>query len=189
MPDRPKFSKTATPDELHPALAEGLTVGASAEEAFAETQVSPSVPGVEVVKHMRDADKRLARDGRAPFAPFVAASSLEAVWHDGATERLQADVHKTYTEAGMALLREGRQCLRCDEPQPVPFPELCDLCGYPMRDRQSMDIGMEFAGTKHLGPAAPISQYLEEQEERVEKARFEQKILEGKSRGRHAKTN
>jgi hypothetical protein len=39
-----------------------------------------------------------------------------------------------------------------------------------MAERQIMDIAMEFRGHDFIGPSRPITEYLEEQEERVERA-------------------
>lgn len=79
-------------------------------------------------------------------------------------------------------IKSGYMCLRCLEPQPFAFPEMCDLCGYPMKDRQILDVAMEFQGEKHVGPSKPINEYLMEQDLRVEKRKFEEKIREGRSR-------
>lgn len=164
-------------DEVAPGIAAGLTQGIPKEEALSLFPVN-NLDGVDVVRHMRDADSRLARNG-LPYAPFVAANSTDAVWTDGVTDRPQMDYNKTYTPEGLRLLREGRQCLRCDEPHPEPFPAECDICGYAMRDRQIMDIAVEFDGTKHLGPSKGIGEYLEEQQLRMEKRRFIDKVIEG----------
>ena len=58
-----------------------------------------------------------------------------------------------------------------------------------MKERQIMDVAMEFEGDKHLGPARPMSEYLEEQSLRHEKAKFEARIAEGRSRGRRARAS
>lgn len=166
-------------DELAPGIASGLTQGVPAEEALKAFPVRSAPTGVEVLRHMRDADQRLDRGRGLPFAQFVAASNTDAVWFDGVTDRPQMDYTKTYTPEGMRLLREGRQCLRCDEPHPDPFPLACDLCGYAMKDRQIMDIAMEFEGQKHLGPRAPITEYMENLELRTEKRKFIDRVVEG----------
>lgn len=168
--------------EVAPLIFSGLTQGLPKQEALEAHPMRTKVDGRQVISHMRDADKRLDRSSGLPYAQFVAEDSTRAVWHDGVTERRQMDVLKTYTPEGMRLLREGRQCLRCDEPHPDdPFPVACDLCGYAMKDRQIMDIAMEFEGLRHLGPARPISEYLEEIEERTEKRRFIDRKIEGGS--------
>jgi len=50
-----------------------------------------------------------------------------------------------------------------------------------------LDIAMEMEGEVHIGPSKPIKEYLQEQELRHEKAKFEAKIMEGKSRGTGAR--
>ncbi len=173
--------KGIDPGELHPDLARGLTQGASAEEAAEEHGPVSAGDGRQYAAQLREGDKQmLSRDG-LPWAPMVAANDTQAVWNDGVTDRPQMDLSKTYTELGLGLLREGRQCLRCDEPHPEPFPELCDLCGYPMNERQIMDIAMEFEGTKHIGPSRPITEYMAEQDARLEKAKFDGSLA-GKGR-------
>ena len=172
-----KGKRLVRDDELAPGVAAGLTQGASLEEALAAHPIQKA-QGRDVVAHMREADQRLSRSGQQ-YATFVGISDKGAVWTDGVTDRVQMDVAKTYTQEGLRFLREGRQCLRCDEPQPDPFPLSCDLCGYAMKERQIMDIAMEFEGDKHLGPSRPISEYLQEQEARMEKRRFVDKVIEG----------
>lgn len=165
--------------DLAPLVAQGYTEDASAEEAFqhAEGERPITKPG-SAVGHMKDVDEKLERN-RGGFAGFVATDDPGAVWTDGATDRVQYDLHKTYTRGGMVLLKTGRQCLRCDEPLDPAFPVACPLCGYAVHDRQIMDIAMEFEGERHLGPSAPITQYMEEQNERVEKREFIQRVLDG----------
>lgn len=166
-------------EDLSPGIAAGLTQGVPAEEALEAFPVRNVPTGVEVIRHMRDADQMLERSTGLPFARFVASSNASAVWSDGVTDRPQLDYTKTYTPDGMRLLREGRQCLRCDEPHPEAFPLSCDLCGYAMGERQIMDMAMEFEGPKHLGPRKPIGEYMEELELRTEKRKFIDRVQEG----------
>ncbi len=179
---RNKALRRSVPDlaGVHPKIAEGLTYGKHAIEEANERFDNPDIvtpDGADMVRHMHDADKRMTRSG---FAPFVASNSTASVWSDGVTDRVQMDYQVAYTEEGFRLLREGRQCLRCQEPHPDdPFPDMCDICGYTMKERQIMDIAMEFDGLKHIGPQKGISEYLEEQEERVERERFRQRQLNG----------
>ena len=165
-------------DQFLPGVAAGLTFGdeMTPQEALQE-HYKPMPDGQQVVSHMKNADLKLQRG--VPFAPFVASNSTDAVFSDGVTDRPQMSYDAVYTKAGMRLLREGRQCLRCQEPQPVPFPGACDMCGYPMKDRQIMDIAVEFEGDRHLGPAKPVAQYLEEIELRKEKRKFIKKVMGG----------
>jgi hypothetical protein len=158
------------PDSLAPIIRAGYTEGLSAEEAL-ELHSPRTGSGVETIRHMSQADRQLARGGRR-FAQFVAETDTGAVWTDGVTDRPQLDYTKTYTPEGLRYLREGRQCLRCDEPLDPAFPTLCPLCGYPVKERQIMDIAMEFEGDRHLGPRKGITEYMEVLEERTEKRRF-----------------
>jgi hypothetical protein len=163
---------------LSPMIAEGITYGKHALEEADEKFPPVQMPdGAEMVSHLRSADERMADK---KFAPFVASNSTDAVWTDGVTDRLQMDYVTSFTEEGLRYLREGRQCLRCHEPHPdEPFPDQCDICGYAMKERQILDISIEFEGLKHIGPQKGISSYLEEQEERMERRAFEERQLNG----------
>ena len=173
-----KLQRINTSD-LAPLVAEGYTEGISEAEAFQEAEHKrPMVKPGSAVGHMKDVDSRLEQN-RGGFASFVATNDAGAVWSDGVTDRIQYDLHKTYTAGGMRMLREGRQCLRCDEPLDPAFPPSCPVCGYAVGDRQIMDMAMEFEGERHLGPSAPISQYMQEQEARQEKRAFIRRVLDG----------
>jgi len=180
---RKRREKDLRHDQFAPNVAKGLTLGTlegvSKYEALEKHPVK-KVAGVDAVRHLNDADARmLNKDGRAMFAPFVARNSTDAVWTDGVTDRPQMDYSATYTKEGLGLLKEGRQCLRCGEPHPVPFPLACDFCGYAMKDRQIMDIAIEFEGERHLGPSKGIGEFMAEQEERIEKRKFIRKVQSG----------
>lgn len=165
---------------LAPKVARGFTQGASLEEHIQETDnLSEKGSALDRARILAGADERIESDSGDRYAAFVAESDSRAVWTDGVTDRPQLDVHKTYTKKGMRMLREGRQCLRCDEPLDPAMPAQCPLCGYAVADRQIMDIAMEFEGEKHIGPSAPVSDYLAEQDARVEKRRFIKKVLDG----------
>jgi hypothetical protein len=177
---RARRSKAIRHDQFSKGIAEGLTIGVPKEEALEMFPVRNSPTGAEVVQHMATADERLNTRGRVPFAQFVARNSTDAVWDDGVTDRPQMDYSLTYTDEGLRLLREGRQCLRCQEPHPDdPFPVACDMCGYSMKARQIMDIAMEFEGNRHLGPSRPISEHLAELELRTEKRKFIDRVMDG----------
>lgn len=177
MPRRRRKKRLVSEGDLAPLIAEGLTQGASEEEALQEHQPVGS-SGVDLLRSMRE-EQRLPGT-RQPFGRFVASEDTNSVWVDEPTGRLQRNAVKVYTGEGLRLLREGRQCLRCDEPHPDdPFPANCDLCGYSMRDRQIMDLAMEMEGERHLGPAKPITDYLEEQSERRERREFEARRRSG----------
>jgi hypothetical protein len=176
-----KHARRVNHSDLAPLISEGFTQDASVDEAFEEAERKRPLSAVGAagkIGHMLDVDKRLEQN-RGGFASFVAMNDPKAVWTDGVTDRIQYDLHKNYTEGGMRLLSEGRQCLRCDEPLDPAFPISCPICHYAVADRQIMDIAMEFEGTLHLGPSRPISEYMEEQEARLEKRKFIRRVLDG----------
>ena len=163
-------------DQFHPSVAKGLTfAGEMSDEEALQEHYTPVPDGGDRVAHLAKADVKLQRG--VPYAAFVAENSFDAVFTDGVTDRPQMDYRATYTPEGLRLLREGRQCLRCQEPLEPAFPLACPLCGYSVKDRQIMDIGMEFEGERHLGPAKPVSEWMIEQEARKEKRKFARKAL------------
>lgn len=190
---RPKFDESGTPREetqegLGPLLREGLTEGLGKKAALERHPSIGQDPG-QIIRHMKD-DTQLG-DRRMPRLHFVAAEDADSVWHDEPTGRLQKNVSLTFTKEVMGTIRAGMTCLRCLEPQDEPFPEVCQSppemgCTYPIRERQIMDVAMEFEGEKHLGPAQPISEYLAEQDERAERRRFEEEKDYG-GKGIHVK--
>lgn len=170
-------------ENLAPKVALGITEGASAKEALAELDargVKPEgIDGAELVASHLGGEQELI--GRIPRPRFVASDDTHSVWDDGVTHRLQRNAILKMDRATFDAIKAGHICLRCLEPQPDAFPETCDLCGYPMRERQGLDIKMEFRGETHVGPGMPIAQWEAEQEEKAERAEFERRKREGGS--------
>lgn len=174
----PKLSSDGSPraeivDGLSPGQTAGVTEGLTAEQYVEREGVPSNVDARTIIGHM--ADETLIAGTRVPAPHFVARDDTGSVWIDGETDRLQKNAALTFTEQGVRMFREGRWCLRCMEPQDTAFPLSCDMCGYPMRERQIMDVAMEFEGERTLGPSKPITEYLEEQDLRVEKQKFAEK--------------
>jgi len=169
--------------DVAPRIAEGLTQGphaqAEADERF-PVQSAPS--GEEIVQQHLGGKQRTL--GRLPVFRALLKDDIDSVWVDGQSDRLQRNVIAQVDKETFQALQSGHMCLRCYEPQPNAFPEMCDLCTYPMRERQIMDIAMEFKGHSHVGPAQPFGEFIAEQEERMARAAFEKKIKDGGSRGR-----
>lgn len=170
-------------DELQPGIAAGLTQGVPAEEALAAFPVTAPA-GVETLRHM--ASDELLGDSRVPRPHFVAKDAgTDTVLIVG--DRAFRDVTRTFTNEQMGALRGGMLCLWCLEPQPHAFAdEHLEGCFYvklhgrhAMRERQILDVAMEFEGNVHLGPAKPLSEHLAEVELRTEKRRFIDKVIEG----------
>jgi hypothetical protein len=170
-------SKYVNLDNLGPKIAEGLTQGASAKEALDEHAVVGKVDGATLVEHMAGDQQYI---DRIPVFRAVLRDDTHSVWTDE-TGRLQRNVVASVDVETFRALQAGHICLRCYEPHPEAFPEQCDLCGYPMRERQILDVAMEFRGMDHVGPGVPIADYLAEQDERMERVEHEIRKQEGDS--------
>lgn len=170
-------SKFVNTDNLGPKIAEGLTQGASAKEALDEHPVVGKTDGAALTEHMAGEQQYI---DRIPVFRAVLRDDTHSVWTDE-TGRLQRNVIASVDIETFRALQAGHICLRCYEPHPEAFPEQCDLCGYPMRERQTLDVAMEFRGQDHVGPGAPIAEYLAEQDERMERMEHEIRRREGAS--------
>lgn len=175
--------KTVRDDEVQPGIAAGLTQGVPAEEALSYFPAQ-NVSGVESVRHM--AHDESVGGSRVPRPHFVAEDAgTETILISG--ERGFRDTNRTFTAEQMSALRAGMLCLWCLEPQSHSFAdEHVPGCFYVqlhgencMKNRQIMDVAAEFEGTKHLGPAKPMSEYIAEREQRLEKRRFIDRVLCG----------
>jgi hypothetical protein len=191
---RKKRNRRVNPDDLHPDVAAGLAQGE--EEIEADRLNFHRTPaGVDVVRHMRDVE--LVLGSRVPLPKFVAEESSSDLVTEFADGRRFHDVRKVFDPDTVRAFQSGMLCLKCLEPQAVPFGDDhlpgCEgvaLAGeHYMRDRQILDFAAEFEGTHHIGPSRPISQFLAEQTERRERREFEQRIAEGRSRGRRARAS
>lgn len=174
---RGRRSKFVNLDNLGPKIAEGLTQGASAKEALDEHAVVGKTDGAALVQHM--ADEQPMYD-RIPTWRAVLRDDTHSVWTDE-TGRLQRNVIESVPQEVFNATAAGHICLRCHEPHPEAFPDQCDVCGYPMRERQIIDVAMEFRGLDFVGPGAPIADYLAEQDERMERIEHEIRRQEGGS--------
>jgi len=165
-------------DDLHPKQAEGLTEGMSAKDALLSLRDDHAhVDGETLVQRQLGGDQ--GRSGRVPVFRAVLRDDTHSVWkeNDG---RLQRNVVASVDIETFRAMQAGFMCLRCYEPMEDAFPDQCDLCGYPMQERQVMDIAMEFRGHEHIGPGLPISEYLEEMDRRAD----ERERAEAKASGR-----
>lgn len=154
-------------DDLHPSQQEGITVGATAREALAEIPDANPVhlDGEALLQHQMGGEQSLL--DRLPVFRALLRDDTHSVWKED-DGRLQRNVIASVDVESFRSMQAGHMCLRCYEPQPDAFPNTCDMCGYPMRERQIMDIAMEFRGHEHVGPGLPIAEYLREQDERME---------------------
>lgn len=171
-------------DNLAPLVREGLSQG---DEPIPER---PHVlSGVEAIRHMREG----ARVGRVPVAKFVGEVAPSDVPVQTYVEmpdgRKLIDPIQTFTPATMDAMRSGWICMECLEPQAEAFgddhlPGCIGVETYGphfMRDHQGLRLAQETIADRHIGPALPLTEYLEQQDERVERGLFERKQLEGGS--------
>lgn len=172
--------------ELQPRVAAGLAQGReeieAADLAFASSPRSPS--GVEMLRRW---ESEQGKSERVPHPKFVGESRATGFVRQRPDGSKLADTVLSFPPDVMRAIREGMICLRCLEPQPYAFAdqhiEGCEgvmLHGQSyMKDRQVMDIAMEFEGEKHFGPSMAMQQFLDAQDERVQKRKFIVRILEG----------
>lgn len=163
-------------EEMHPKQRDGLTI--AGEDVG--NMPAPSPTTASIIGHL--GKEGIGRVGRLPAVQFVAEDDPSEFWSMG-DERVVAGADVTFTPDTFAAIQSGMICLRCLEPQYSAFPELCcmEWCGYPIRDLQIRDLALEFKGQKHLGPSKPITEFMDEAEERYQKEKFARKIAEGKS--------
>lgn len=160
-------------EDLAPKIAEGITFGASAEEALAEHPKQNVFTGEDAERMFREEQ---AKVGRVPVFRAVLRDDTSSVWTDG-TDRLQKNVLVTLDPESFRAIQAGHLCLRCYEPQDSAFPEMCSMCGYPMRERQIMDVSVEFKGSDHIGPGPAVTDWMDRQERKA----HAKKLREGAS--------
>ncbi len=168
--------------DLDPGIAAGITQGKHADEEARERFPATGGHGVSQISHMRE--ESMVGSSQVPLPRFVAEEDADSVWYDEPTGRVQKNVTMTFQPETIRAMQSGMICLRCLEPQSQAFPDICESyewsgCSYPIKERQIMDFAVEFEGNKHLGPAKPISEYLQEREARKEKRNFIVKRLAG----------
>ena len=81
------------------------------------------------------------------------ADQIAGKWYRGLKWTLAAE--------DFQRVRSGYVCLQCLEPHEFPFPEHCSLCGYAIKERQSKEMDLEFAGFEHVGPQTNIEDELD----------------------------
>ena len=105
--------------------------------------------------YLKEQEATPAERWRKPLIPIAVEQDSDEVEWDGNAWRPK--VRYTYSEEGIERLRLGYCCLVCKEPQQLPFPDNCSLCGYAMKERQGKDFDTEYQGTKWVGPTTSLS--------------------------------
>lgn len=98
---------------------------------------------------------------------------------DGTTVRLpdgreMLDVNVIMDEASIEQIRLGYKCIRCHEPQSMPFPEFCEStlpdgvtrwCNFPMREKQAAEFAAMYKGEVDVGSKVNLSDEIERMNE------------------------
>ena len=80
--------------------------------------------------------------------------------------RVIADVTVTVDFDTAMRYRQGYLCLNCLwEPFEVPFPEMCNACGYAVDECQRQEFGRRFMGEEELGPKIKVADEITRLEE------------------------
>lgn len=162
--------------EMSPKQVAGLEIGGEAVDS-AYSPDAKQKDASDLIRHMADAEFGRGSQG----VRFVAEDDPEEFWSMG-DDRIVGGADKTFTQSAVQAMQAGFICIRCHEVHDEAFPIACSLCGYSMKELQVRDFALEFQGGKHLGPSKPISEHMEEMQERLLKDRFERKIKAGASR-------
>lgn len=106
---------------------------------------------------------------RKPVKPVAVELDLTKVEY--VAGRWVHPLNTTITPEDFERVREGYVCLDCWEPQPVPYPDKCRLCGCRMSppDYWHERIENEFEGWKHVGPSTTIEQELDRLDDYAER--------------------
>lgn len=138
------------------------------------THVDTGVKSTEtIVREYRQKQKKEgpAERWRKPVIPVAVTDDPTKATHDGNVFR--AGYNATFDADTIERFRQGYACLRCWEPQERPFPEVCGLCMYPIRDNQQKDFAEEFEGEKWIGPTTSLSDEYERMIEEGQKKRHQ----------------
>lgn len=182
---RKRKKNTISPDDLAPGIAKGLTVGASAKEALEEHPVKGK-SGIELVRDLAKAERVIGT--RVPLPKFIGREAPDSpLIMSYGDERRFRDVTLLYPPDVLRAMREGMLCFKCGEPQAhawedrhLPGCAGVDLHGGTyMRERQILDMAMEMEGEVHVGPSKPLSEFADEQDLRIEKRAFIDRVLDG----------
>lgn len=65
-------------------------------------------------------------------------------------------------------MRLGYMCVNCKEPFREAFPKTCNICEFPVRERQLEFLERDHQGERRYGPT-PLSEIYEIEDERAER--------------------
>ncbi len=113
---------------------------------------------------------------------YVGVESGDKVMEDG---RVEAAVMLSAEKEGM--LRAGRLCPKCHEPQSVAFPKVCELaapdgtllCGFPIRDGLASYMASEVSEDHTVGRKKSVSEKIAQMEQDADEDRFRREGSKG----------
>jgi hypothetical protein len=71
--------------------------------------------------------------------------------------RLRNEAQISVDDETIGRMKAGYLCANCLEPHEVPFPVMCALCGYPMRERQLHDLATRPGSLKAVSVGSRIN--------------------------------
>lgn len=95
-------------------------------------------------------------------------------------DRVKIEDGRTYMHYEYSLrpddverIRLGYVCANvpCFEPHETPFPEQCNVCGFPMRELQLIRFRREFVGDRWVGPADTIEDELDRMTDQYQRSK------------------
>lgn len=108
---------------------------------------------------------------RRPVVPLAIEEDID---------RVRIEDGRTYMHYEYALrpedverIRLGYVCANvpCFEPHETPFPERCNVCGFPMRELQLIRFAREYVGDRWVGPTDSVDDELAELAETAARAK------------------
>ena len=87
---------------------------------------------------------------RQPAVVLHAEDDEQGVMMFEGDDRRFRDAKLTLAPADVERVRQGYLCIQCLEPFPEPFPMLCTLCGFEVRDRQPVEFNRTYAGVEDM---------------------------------------
>jgi len=77
------------------------------------------------------------------------------------------------TEEQVERVRQGFICIKCLEALDSSFPDLCPVCSFPMRLRQTEEFGKTFRGEKKFGLSTTIEEEYAIAEETIQRDAYD----------------
>lgn len=77
------------------------------------------------------------------------------------------------TEEQVERVRLGYICIKCLEAYDAALPDLCTVCGFPMRQHQGEEFAKTFRGSIKFGPSTTIEEEYAIAEEMIQKEAYD----------------